>query len=383
MAYLVVNAGSTTIKFKLFNDRLDELLSGMLDQKHDKTVFKLAKKGEKFEWEISAEEFRKAPELILKELDGAKLSKIGFRVVHGGESFKQTTKITDKVLDSIDNLSDLAPLHNPPAVKVIIGFRKLIPDTPMYAVFDTAFHTTLPEKAFLYAVPYELYTDHQLRRYGFHGTSHKYVSTRLRELEADPEKIISCHLGGGASICAIQDGKSVDTSMGFTPLEGLVMATRSGDIDPGAVLYLERMLNQNAKQIDELLNKKSGLLGLSEKTSDMRALLEEEEKGDPASSRAVQIYTYRIQKYIGAYAAAMGGIDALIFTAGVGQGSDVIRDRVCEGLEFLGIEVNNKVNDGRYNVNEELKISSNDSIPVWVIPTNEELQIAREVTALD
>ena len=250
-----------------------------------------------------------------------------------------------------------------------------------FAVFDTCFHRTISEKSKIYGLPYEYYQK-GIRRYGFHGTSHKYVSGIFRELEPKTGKLISCHLGGGASITAVKDGKNIDTSMGFTPLEGLVMASRSGDIDAGVILHLQIQMQMDADAVSTLLNKQSGLLGLSGSTSDMRKLLELEAGGDKPAKLAIAVYIYRIQKYIGAYAAAMNGVDGLLFTAGVGQGSDVIRERICSNLGYLNIKIDPKLNTGKYNVSENLKLNDKNSIPVWVIPTNEELQIAKEIYKL-
>jgi acetate kinase len=379
MEILVINAGSTSIKFKLFDDGFNELISGMIDQRQDETVFKLVKQGKKYEWQIDPKDFAREAELILKELGNHKPDKIGFRVVHGGEKYIKPTQIDDAVMAELESLVRLAPLHNPPAIKAITDFKNLFPEVPMYAVFDTAFHSTLPDFAYHYALPHEYHKKYQIRRYGFHGTSHKYVTARLAKLEPAAHKIISCHLGGGASVCAIMDGSSLDTSMGFTPLEGLIMATRAGDLDAGVVLFLEQKLNMDDAQMNDLLNKQSGLLGISGSTSDMRTLLELEAKGNKNATLAIKMYVYRIRKYIGSYAAVLGGCDALVFTAGVGQGSDVLRKRVVEGLQYLNLEVSAELNDGRVNVSEELQISPAGSKSVWVIPANEELQIAREI----
>lgn len=383
MGILVVNAGSTSVKFKYFNDDYSVPISGQLDDKANGSAVKLKKDGQTFEWKITDDEFADSPRLILKELKGLKIDKIGFRVVHGGETYIKPTKLDERVVADLTKLNKFAPLHNPPALAAVKKFTKLLPEVPKYAVFDTAFHATLPEKAYRYAIPAEYYDKHKIRRYGFHGTSHKYVSERFAKLEPASSRIISCHLGGGASITAIRDGISIDTSMGFTPLEGLTMATRSGDIDPGVIFFLGDELGMGPHEINELLNKKSGLLGLSGETSDMKKLLELEKTGNKLAALAISVYVYRIQKYIGAYASALSGLDGLIFTAGVGQGSDVIRKRICSPLSYLYIYVEDEINDGKFNVSYDLKISSETSIPVWVIPTDEEFMIAREIEMLN
>ena len=382
MNTLVINAGSTTIKFKLFDLDYRTLVSGMIDKKHNKCEFTLQKDDEKYEWEISEKEFDLAAELILKEVKSYPIAKVGFRVVHGGEKYLSPTLLTDNVIKDLEELSELAPLHNPPAIKKIREFRLLLPTTNFYAVFDTAFHATMPPKAYIYALPYEYYEQDKVRRYGFHGTSHKYVTSELHKLEPRAEKIISCHLGGGSSITAVKQGKSIDTSMGFTPLEGLVMATRPGDVDDGAVQFLMKKHNLTQEMFNEIENKHSGLLGISGVTSDMRKLLELEAQGNERAHLAIEIYVYQVQSYIGGYAASLNGVDALIFTAGVGAGSDVIRKRICEQLSYLKIFIDDNLNKGRVNVSKNLLISSRNSIPVWVIPTNEELEIARELAEM-
>ena len=382
MNTLVINAGSTTLKFKLFDHEYNTLLGGLLENDQGEFVFKLDKDGERHKWEIGAEGFIKAPELVLKEIGNHAIDRIGFRIVHGGEKYTKPVQINDTVLEDLEKLNDLAPLHNPPALKRISEFKALLPDTEIFGVFDTAFHTTMPDKAYIYAIPYEFYEKYGVRRFGFHGTSHKYVSEIFHELEPNARKVISCHLGGGASITAIRNGKSIDTSMGFTPLEGLIMATRPGDIDDGAIHYLMDKMHMSVKDMQKIENTYSGLLGISGETSDMRTLLELEEKGHKRATLAINMYIYRIQKYIGSYAAALGGIDGLIFTAGIGQGSDVIRARIVESLEYLGLKVNSDINNDKINVSENLKISTDDSHAIWVIPTNEELQIAEEIRSL-
>lgn len=382
MSVLVVNAGSTSVKYKLFDGCSTELISGMIEAGTSGFVSQVHMQGNSCTREIPRDEFHNSSELILEEIKESGIERIGFRVVHGGEFFTEPTRITDAVTDKLDELGELAPLHNPPAVEKIREFRELLPDTPLYAVFDTAFHSTLPAEAFLYSIPYNLYEKHQIRKYGFHGISHQYISSRLKELEPEAGNQIICHLGGGSSITAVKDGKSIETSMGFTPLEGLTMATRSGDLDVGVVFHLMENLGFSLKQTKEMLNKQSGLLGLSKQTSDMRILLEKELTGDRQAALALAVYIHDIQRYIGAYAAILGGVDVLAFTAGVGAGSNAVRKRVCATLAPLGIKIDNRINDRARKPVRELKISSGNSAPIWVVPTNEELQIFKEISPL-
>jgi acetate kinase len=307
---------------------------------------------------------------------------VAHRVVHGGEKFTEATLITDEVLAEIDALSPLAPLHNPVNVAGIRAMRRLSPAVPHVAVFDTAFHHTLPAHAYLYGLPYELYEEKHVRRYGFHGTSHQYVSLRAAQaLGRGPNelRLVSCHLGNGSSLCAVDHGRSVDTSMGFTPAEGLIMGTRSGDVDPGVIFFLERTERLSATQSEEMLNHKSGLLGLSGISSDMREVLKAAGEGHPRALVALQAYCYRVRKYIGAYVAALGGLDAVIFTAGIGQGSAEVRALSLEGLECLGIVLDAQRNRAARGFDEVSRISTNDSkVAVLVVPTDEERMMARE-----
>jgi len=306
------------------------------------------------------------------------ISAVGHRVVHGGEDFSESVLITDEVIQALEKFSELAPLHNPPNLKGIYAIKALVPDIPQVAVFDTAFHHTMPQHAFMYAIPYALYKKYGIRRYGFHGTSHRYVSTRACEiLGVDPKsvKVITCHLGNGASACAIKYGVSIDTSMGFTPVEGLIMGSRSGDIDMGAVTYIMDKEKIGTKSASTLFNKHSGLLGITGISSDSREIRAASEKGDERCILAIKMFDYRIKKYIGAYTAAMGGLDLLVFTGGIGENSDVTRSGVCEDLEFLGIEIDPQINNGLKS--EERIISKEGSkVKVMVVPTNEELMIA-------
>lgn len=302
---------------------------------------------------------------------------VGHRVVHGGEDFKSSHLITDDVKSKLRENIKLAPLHNPPNLKGIEAAERVLSDKPHVGVFDTAFHSTMPEHAYIYPIPYIFYKKYQIRRYGFHGSSHRYVYSRLSKYYEDPSKlkVITAHIGNGASMAAIKDGVSVDTSMGFTPLEGLVMGSRCGDIDPAIILYIMGLQDLSKSEADSLLNKHSGLIGISGISSDCRDLEEEMEAGNRRAKLALDIYAYRIKKYIGAYAAAMGGIDVLIFTAGVGENSPIIRKMACEGLEYMGITIDEKKNDERSKEERVISIEGNN-VKVFVIPTDEELVLA-------
>jgi acetate kinase len=314
----------------------------------------------------------------LKEIDA-----VGHRMVHGGERFNQSVRLTPEVLQAFEAVSDLAPLHNPANLKGVRAVEELMPGLPQVGVFDTAFHQTMPKKAFMYALPYELYEQYGVRRYGFHGTSHRYVSARALEflgMKAEGSRVITCHVGNGGSIAAVKDGKCIDTSMGLTPLEGLVMGTRSGDIDGGAVTFIEKKLGLTPDEMSALLNKKSGVAGITGGKSDMRDVENAALAGDERAQLAQDMYFYRIKKYIGAYAAAMGGVDVIVFTAGVGENQVGMRAAVCDGLEFLGVRFDNQKNQVR---GEEAVISADDSkVKVVVIPTDEELMIATDTMNL-
>jgi len=304
---------------------------------------------------------------------------VGHRVVHGGEAFKGSVFINDEVIQEMENCVELAPLHNPPNLKGIYAMQALLPDVPQVGVFDTAFHQTMPQHAYMYGIPYALYTKYGIRRYGFHGTSHRYVARRAAEilgLDQENSKIISCHLGNGASVCAVKNGESVDTSMGFTPVEGLIMGTRSGDIDLGAVTFIMDKEKIGTKSASTLFNKHAGMLGISGVSSDARDIeIAALENGNERAQLAMKMYDYRIRKYIGSYAAAMGGVDALVFTGGIGENADITRAGVCEDLEFLGIELDEDLNNGLRG-KEQLISKEGSKVKVVVVPTNEELMIA-------
>jgi acetate kinase len=317
--------------------------------------------------------------------DLSEVSAVGHRTVHGGDTFFESTVIDESVIEKLEECIPLAPLHNPPNLLGIREAKRLLPDIPHVAVFDTSFHQTIPPRAYLYALPYEYYENFKIRRYGFHGTSCRYVSQKaaceILRRPLEQLKMIICHLGNGVTVAAIDRGKSVDTSMGFTPLEGLMMGTRCGDIDPGVVFYLHRRLGLSIDRIDDLLNKESGLLGVSGVSNDMRVVLERAENGDARCQLAVDVFTYRVRKYIGAYSAALGGLDALVFTAGIGENSWKIRAMVCEGLEFLGIELDEEKN--RLSIGIPSIISREGSkVSVLVVPTSEERMIIQDTIRL-
>ena len=358
MKILVINCGSSSIKYELVNlksylsaDRKSEVIVRGVIEKIGIDI-----KSHEVGLEIILDRLMQPPDAVVQ--NKKELAAVGHRVVHGGEKFKRAVLIDEKIIKSIRSHFELAPLHNPPNLMGIEAAKKLLPDIPQVAVFDTAFHQTMPASAYLYALPYRFYEQYGIRRYGFHGTSHKYVALEASRILKKPLKklkLITCHLGNGCSLAAIKEGKSIDTSMGFTPLEGLIMGTRCGDIDPAIVFYLMRKEGLSAEQINELLNKKSGLLGLSDISSDMRDILRMADKDNPRAKITLEVFIYRLKKYIGAYIAAMNGIDALIFTAGIGENVQIIRERIKRELSYL------------------LKDAQ-----ILVIPTNEELMIAQE-----
>ena len=391
MKILVLNCGSSSIKYKLFDMTTKEVMAqgGIEKIGLPGSFLKLTlPNGEKKILEKDVPEHTTGIDFILntlvseeygaiKSLD--EINAVGHRMVHGGEKFAKSVLIDQEVLDTFIACSDLAPLHNPANLKGVNAVTAILPNVPQVGVFDTAFHQTMPDYAYMYAVPYELYTKYGVRRYGFHGTSHRYVSKRVCEflnIPVEGTKIITCHVGNGGSITAVKDGKSVDTSMGLTPLEGLMMGTRSGDIDGGAVTYIMEKEGLDATGISNLLNKKSGVLGVFEKSSDMRDLESAAASGEPRAVLAENMYFYRIKKYIGAYAAAMGGVDVIVFTGGVGENQANARAGACEGLEYMGVKVDAEKNKTR---GEEAIISTDDSkVKVVVIPTDEELMIASD-----
>ena len=396
MKILVLNCGSSSIKYALYDmDTKEVMTSGGAERVGLDGAFvkvKLAN-GEKKQIMHDIPEHTEGVKFIFSLLtdpeigvikDLKEIDAVGHRMVHGGEKFNKSVLLTDEVLKVFEECSDLAPLHNPANLKGVKAVSELMPGLPQVGVFDTAFHQTMPDYAYMYAVPYELYEKYAIRRYGFHGTSHRYVAKRVCDfLGVNPEdkKIITCHIGNGASIAAVDGGKCVDTSMGLTPLEGVMMGTRSGDIDGGAVAFLQKKLGLDADGISDLLNKKSGVLGITELSSDMREVEAACEKGEPKAVLAMNMYNYRIKKYIGAYAAAMGGVDIIVFTAGVGENQWSTRQESCEGLEFLGVKIDKELNKGLRGV--EKIISTEDSkVTVCIIPTDEELMIATDTMEL-
>ena len=395
MKVLVLNCGSSSIKYKLFDmDHKAVIAQGGIEKigLPDSFLKFTLPNGEKKILEKNIPEHTVGVEFILntlvspeygaiKSLD--EIDAVGHRMVHGGEKFSESVLLNQEVLDAFTACNDLAPLHNPANLKGVRAIEAILPNVPQIGVFDTAFHQTMPDYAYLYAVPYELYEKYGVRRYGFHGTSHRYVSKRVCEfLGIQPEgtKIITCHIGNGGSISAIKDGKCVDTSMGLTPLEGLMMGTRSGDIDGGAVTFIMEKEHLDAAGVSNLLNKKSGVMGIFGKSSDMRDLENAVAAGDPKAILAENMYFYRIKKYIGAYAAALGGVDVIVFTGGVGENQASARWGACSGLEYMGVKLDAEKNKVR---GEEAIISADDSkVKVVVIPTDEELMIASDTMTI-
>ena len=396
MKILVLNCGSSSIKYALYDmDSKTVMTSGGAERVGLDGAFvkvKLAN-GEKKKVMHDIPEHTEGVKFIFSLLtdpeigvikDLKEIDAVGHRMVHGGEKFNKSVLLTEEVLKVFEECTDLAPLHNPANLKGVRAVQELMPGLPQVGVFDTAFHQTMPKEAYMYAVPYELYEKYGVRRYGFHGTSHRYVSQRVCEfLGVKPEgkKIITCHIGNGASIAAVKDAKCIDTSMGLTPLEGLMMGTRSGDIDGGAITFIQKKLGLDADGMSNLLNKKSGMLGITGISSDMREIDAACEEGNEHAKLAIEMYNYRIRKYIGAYAAAMDGCDIIVFTAGVGENQASMREKVCEGLSFMGVKVDVEKNSGIHG--EEAVISTPDSkVTVVVIPTDEELMIATDTMAL-
>ena len=390
MKIISINAGSSSLKYSLFNmDDESVISSGVFERIGiDGSKYAIKYNGEKIEQEIEINTHTDAVKMLLEKLVDLgiiksldEISGVGHRIVHGGSKYSESVLVTDEVIEDIGNLKEFAPLHNPAHLLGINAFREVLPDVPMTVVFDTAFHQTMDEVSYLYPVPYKWYEDYQVRKYGAHGTSHRYIADTYKELAGkDQYKIISCHIGNGGSITAIKDGKCVDTSMGFTPLAGIMMGTRSGDIDPSIVPYVMEKEGKNASEIIEDLNKKSGLLGLSQISSDMRDIVEKCDEGDPKALVARNKYVRRVVDYIAQYYVLLGGVDAIIFTAGVGENNIPIRRLICEQLACLGVEIDLDLNNTR---GEILKISTDNSrIDVYIIPTDEELMIARDTLRL-
>lgn len=395
MKILVLNCGSSSIKYALYNmDDQCVITSGGIEKIGLPDSFiKFKVNGEKYQIERPVEEHTAGVQFIFEVLTTGEhavlqsleeLDAVGHRMVHGGERFNQSVLLTPEIMEAFAQCNDLAPLHNPANIKGVNAVSAILPNLPQVGVFDTAFHQTMPDYAYMYALPYELYKEYGVRRYGFHGTSHRYVSQRVCEflgIKAEGSRIITCHIGNGASIAAVKDGKCVDTSMGLTPLEGLIMGTRSGDIDAGAVTFIMDKLGLDTHGISNLLNKKSGLAGVSELSSDFRDILAGIKDGNDRARLAKEMYTYRIKKYIGQYAAAMGGVDVILFTGGAGENQWEVRDGATHGLEFMGVKIDDERN--RACRATEAVISADGSrVTVCVIPTDEELMIARDTKKL-
>ena len=403
MNVLVLNCGSSTVKFQLIATDLDEisrnadrrLARGVVERIGGEAIITLKVEGRAQQRSTAGlRDMRAAVDHIIRwatsetaGIEGvrsvADIHAVGHRVVHGGERFTHSLLITDDVLDGIEEMIELAPLHNPANIKGIQAARELFgPGLPQVAIFDTAFHQTLPEQAYLYAIPYQFYRRYKVRRYGFHGTSHRYVAYRyrlLRNIPREQTSVITLHLGNGCSAAAIKDGDSIDTSMGMTPLEGLVMGTRAGDIDPAIIDYLAVKEGFSLQQLETMLNKQSGLIGISGLTNDMRELLEEaRENNDRRARLAIEIFCYRVRKYIGAYLAAMGGADAVVFTGGIGENAPEIRARICEGLQWVGLELDPERNANCKGGCEGLISTDASRLAAYTIPTDEELLIARD-----
>lgn len=397
MKVLVLNCGSSSLKFQLIEAGEEEerdraLAKGLIEDAGGTAILHYEAEGKKPVRDAAgAFQHKAAVERALAVLTDPEtgvlphkdeIGAVGHRVVHGGEQFKTSVLIDERVVDDIEACIALAPLHNPGNLQGYRAARAVLPEAPHVAVFDTSFHQTMPPEAFLYALPYSLYQRFGIRRFGFHGTSHRFVSGRAAALlgrrQEDPElRLITCHLGNGASVCAIRGGRSIDTSMGFTPLEGLVMGTRCGDLDPAALLFIMSREEIGAAEASALMNKHSGLLGLSGLSHDMRTLLEAEEKGNERAHLAIDVFCYRLRKYIGAYLAALGGADALVFAGGIGENSPAIRERTLHGLDAVGLEMDRDRNEAAVGV--EAEISPEGAHPrVYVVPTNEELLIARD-----
>ena len=394
MKVLVINCGSSSLKYQLIDSRSEEVLAAGLCERIgiDGRMTHTPSGGDTVVKNDPLPDHGAAIQAVLSALTDkahgvisslSEIGAVGHRLVHGGEKFAASVIINDEVIAEVEACNDLAPLHNPANLIGVRACRQIMPDVPMVGVFDTAFHQTMPPKAYLYGIPHQYYQEHKVRRYGFHGTSHNYVSQRvhhLAELDPDNSRVIVCHLGNGASVTAVKNGKSVDTSMGLTPLEGLIMGTRSGDLDPGVIEYIAKKEHLTLEEVLKVLNKESGVLGLSGVSSDFRDLTEAMEQGNEQAAVAVEAFCYRVAKHIGAYTAALNGVDAIVFTAGIGENAAHIRSMICDYLGFLGITIDEEKNAVR---GKETEISTPDSkVSVFVIPTNEELAIARETAAL-
>lgn len=395
MKVLVINCGSSSLKYQLINMENEASLATGLVERIAIEGSKLTQKvdgREKYVLTVPMKNHKEAISHVINTLlddvqgvikSSDEISAVGHRVVHGGEKYSASVIITDEVMKDLEEFSQLAPLHNPPNIIGINACKELMPNTPMVAVFDTAFHQTMPEKAFLYGLPYELYKENHIRKYGFHGTSHKYVSQRAAEIlgeDIKSLKLVTCHLGNGSSVAAVNGGISVDTSMGFTPLEGLLMGTRCGDIDPAIIPYLMDVKGYSYEEVNNIMNKKSGVLGLSGVSSDFRDIEDAAAEGNERAKLALDVFHYRVKKYIGYFMAAMNGVDAIIFTAGLGENAAETREEIIADMEWFGIKMDKEKNKVR---GQERIVSTDDSkVKIIIIPTNEELMIARDTLTL-
>lgn len=396
MNVLVINCGSSSLKYQLINSDTEEVLAKGLCERigiSGSAITHQSAGGEKITTEVEMKNHTQAVQYVIEKLTDKEvgviasldeIDAVGHRVVHGGEKFSSSVVITDEIIKAIEECNDLAPLHNPANLIGINSCRKIMPHVPMVAVFDTAFHQTMPKKAYLYGLPYEYYEKYKVRRYGFHGTSHDFVSNRVAEIlgkKREELNIVVCHLGNGASVSAVKGGKSVDTSMGLTPLEGLIMGTRSGDIDPAIITYLEEKEHISAREVIDICNKKSGMLGLSNGvSSDFRDLAAAQSQGNEYAKDALETYAYKVAKYIGAYAVGMEGLDVVVFTAGVGENNVKLREKICSYLRIFETCIDEEKNNVQ---GKEAIVSTEDSkVKIMVIPTNEELAIARETVSL-
>lgn len=391
MKVLVINCGSSSLKYQLINMENESVLAKGLVERIGIEGSILTQKVEgrdKYIIQQPMKDHKDAIKLVLNALvdkvngvinDMSEISAVGHRVVHGGEKYANSVLIDDVVMKSLEECVKLAPLHNPPNIIGINACKELMPSTPMVAVFDTAFHQTMPEEAYMYALPYDYYTDYGIRKYGFHGTSHKYVASKAAEAMGKDIKdlnIITCHLGNGSSVTAIKGGVSIDTSMGFTPLEGLAMGTRSGNIDPAIVSFLVKELNVSVEEVSDILNKKSGVLGISGVSSDFRDIEDAAAEGNKRAQLALDLFNYKVKQYVGAYAATLGGVDCIVFTAGLGENSPETREAICHGLEFLGAKLDTAKNKVRGKLTQ---INTDDSkVCIFTIPTDEEMMIAKD-----
>lgn len=395
MKVLVVNCGSSSVKYQLLNMEDESVMArGLAERigiegsrlKHqaaerEEVIIEKPMPDHKTALKLITDVLTDEKTGVIKDMD--EIYAIGHRVVHGGEKFSGSVKITDEVIDTLHECADLAPLHNPPNIMGIEACQQLMPGKPMAGTFDTAFHHTIPDYAYIYPIPYEYYKKYGVRKYGFHGTSHKYVAERAAEIVGKPLeslKIITCHLGNGASITAVNGGKSVETSMGFTPLEGLAMGTRCGSIDPAIIAFLMEKENKTIEEVNNILNKRSGVLGISGVSSDFRDLEQAAEKGDYGAKLAIEVFAYKVKKFIGSYSAVMNGVDVVVFTAGLGENSISMRERICSGLDYLGLELDPAANNVRGK--EAIISKPGCKVKAVVIPTNEELMIARETVKI-